>query len=1191
MKCSICLNELKTSVRCPYCFYLFCSLSCLDSHYALNHYLNLFHKNESQNNLYFQHSTQINSIFLLKGILNTKIIYNEIYNLNNFTPIYQRDGKLKIIGSGSYGQVYLGQNVIDKKYYAIKHMDKKNILSMLDSLLNIQKEIDIQSKIDHPNIVKLLYVKETESSYDLVMEYAKEGNLFHYIRINHGLSEDESFTIFIQVVNAITFLHENDLIHRDIKPENILLFGNNIVKLCDFGWCVKLNGYQRGTFCGTTEYMSPELVNHQGYGKEIDTWSLGVLLYEMIHGYSPFKPNKLEFEPEDVMENIVNHNLKFKKQVSERCQKLIYGLLDSNIYNRYRVEDIFNSDFVKYYENIEKNGLNNNNFDYNFMEQKQPKSQINNILYSPQIEMNNKINIHMSMDYNNYIYNIQIPEKNNSFDFVKNNPYKEKINVQPVNKGIYESYISSKKNSSNNSYNSSFDDINNYNSNNNVNEILYKSSISKIINNNISEETQNENKTKILGFHKSDNNFFEKHFMKQKESKFKDLFSSYNNDANKNKNFGIPLYKKNPEKENINSNNSNYFFEAKNYINKKSYNNKNNKNDEDENILKISYLSNSQINDGTQNISEESFSKNSIKKILDNYSNNNQYQLNNHYSRDNHVKVKLIKKSSLNNKSNKLNSNLSLLSLQTPKKIFSDINNQNMDSILFINNSSIITTNKSCIDIKSQDYVSDNRIQDESRFFIDSFKKNYKYISKSEISNLTQIEKPKEKEPIDNIQKKNRPQKREMKIKEINKSLNVKNNISKTIIKRFQKMEKNKESSKSNINIFKNIHLNQPKDVLYKENIKTKNDYNLIKEDSPTEKDEIFRIMNNKPHNKDSKTIHHLTMRNNDKNPKDRKNMKKFIYKPKNDIEGKSQIYYKTEPKNNINNTTESSNLYLPANSNILYDPVETKISETNDLIKENNIYASYIIDNKNNIKKNVFQKLRKKNIIKNEEEKRPTNTKKNISILKDQYNKSIDKISNNNKKLVNHGNNSLANSHSDNNIVKLTKINKSSNMKIKDIKFKEGSTKFSNVKKVNYLNKNDKEKDKLNIIKNGIKKIYVYNNQIKNMHEKENNKIVNINVNQLKKVGKENLGDRSFDNRNINTKIINYKKYIVPIKQNEYNITNNSSNKNNVNEERNKTPEKKSIFNPVKPNILIESFKKELENKTNMIKIRYNIV
>ena len=158
-------------------------------------------------------------------------------------------------------------------------MDKKNIFLILNSLLNIQKEIDIQSKIEHPNIVKLLYVHETESTYDLIMEYAKGGNLFHYIRQNGGLSEDKSFEIFIQVVNAIYFLHENDLIHRDIKPENILIFENNVVKLCDFGWCVKLNGYQRGTFCGTTEYMSPELVNHQGYGKEIDNWSLGVLLY------------------------------------------------------------------------------------------------------------------------------------------------------------------------------------------------------------------------------------------------------------------------------------------------------------------------------------------------------------------------------------------------------------------------------------------------------------------------------------------------------------------------------------------------------------------------------------------------------------------------------------------------------------------------------------------------------------------------------------------------------------------------------------------------------------------------------------------------------------------------------------------------------------------------------------------------
>ena len=102
-----------------------------------------------------------------------------------------------------------------------------------------------------------------------------------------------AFSLFIQVVNAVYFLHKNNLIHRDIKPENILIFENNIIKLCDFGWCVKLEeGEQRGTFCGTTEYMSPELVNHEEYSKEIDIWSLGVLLYEMVHGYSPFRPDK-----------------------------------------------------------------------------------------------------------------------------------------------------------------------------------------------------------------------------------------------------------------------------------------------------------------------------------------------------------------------------------------------------------------------------------------------------------------------------------------------------------------------------------------------------------------------------------------------------------------------------------------------------------------------------------------------------------------------------------------------------------------------------------------------------------------------------------------------------------------------------------------------------------------------------------
>ena len=164
----------------------------------------------------------------------------------------------------------MAKNIYDKKYYAIKHIEKKSIYKSLRSLDTIYTEINIQSKIHHPKIVKILFVQETEKDFDLVMEYAPKGNLFFYIQKNRCLSESKSFQFFIQIVNAIHFLHKNNYIHKDIKPENILLFDNNIVKLCYFGWCVEIKDRPRKTYCGTTEYIAPEMINETFYGKEID---------------------------------------------------------------------------------------------------------------------------------------------------------------------------------------------------------------------------------------------------------------------------------------------------------------------------------------------------------------------------------------------------------------------------------------------------------------------------------------------------------------------------------------------------------------------------------------------------------------------------------------------------------------------------------------------------------------------------------------------------------------------------------------------------------------------------------------------------------------------------------------------------------------------------------------------------------
>ena len=120
------------------------------------------------------------------------------------------------------------------------------------------------------------------------MEYAHNGTLFQTIKNKQMQDEKTAFTHFIQAASAVLFLHENNLVHRDLKPENLLVDENNIVKLGDFGWCVELTLGNRVTFCGTYEYMAPEILKEKPYNQGIDIWSLGILLYELLHGFSPF---------------------------------------------------------------------------------------------------------------------------------------------------------------------------------------------------------------------------------------------------------------------------------------------------------------------------------------------------------------------------------------------------------------------------------------------------------------------------------------------------------------------------------------------------------------------------------------------------------------------------------------------------------------------------------------------------------------------------------------------------------------------------------------------------------------------------------------------------------------------------------------------------------------------------------------
>ena len=729
MKCLNCQTDLISIFRCRYCSQTLCSLQCLEDHCSKFHSM----KKESLSN-----SSKINSPYLLQGFLNTSIIYDSFYSLDNFVPVYDENGKVQIIGSGSYGQVYLALHILNKKYYAIKHMDKKKLFSLLHSLNSIQKEIDIQSKIDHPNIVKLLYVKETHISYDLVMEYASMGSLFHYIRKYKGLNENKTFSLFIQVVNAVNFMHSNDLIHRDIKPENILIFENNIIRLCDFGWCVKLEGHQRGTFCGTTEYMSPELVNHQGYGKEIDVWSLGILLYEMIHGYSPFRPNKPKFNEKDVMENIKNHNLIFGKTVSDECQQLIYHLLDPDINKRYNVEDIYNSSFVKKYEKL------NYSFPDANLVQHYNKQNINaNIKNNENIDINNiitpKFEIIRNMNSlnNNILYlnnnNYQIPESRN-FYYANNSQKLKNLTSYEINSGIYFESITNngdlyEQNTNENKYS------------NNMNIFLEnnKNEINNIYNN-------NDNKKQNINLFYLDNN--ERHPQDSNKKCKKEFINyNYNNEsylifAGDNKNNSI----------NISNNND------INYLNKIN----------NSNISQINnqYIQTKEINkNNIQNISSINSDNNNKSVNYNYYYNFNNYNNNytNNYYNNNYSQISpnplpkkiLISNYNINSENSNLNnSNINIIidKSKTASTIPTTSNKINLE------NKNIIVRQKNIseFEIGEEKYNLSDKDQNENEYSDIKINMNHehqrinnrKYLSRSDYSS---INKKKKEEKVKNI--------------------------------------------------------------------------------------------------------------------------------------------------------------------------------------------------------------------------------------------------------------------------------------------------------------------------------------------------------------------------------------------------------------------------------------------------------
>ena len=347
-KCPICSVIFAPSQNtiCKLCNSKLCSIKCLLKHSSSHSASEQAPKNQPQiiQSLRAKQTEHLTEIYpyVPKGKFLTTAEYSSEYTFGNFAPV-TLNGFPYELGSGSFGRVILSKCVRSNKYCAIKTMNKARIRQGCGSLSVIYNEIRIHSKLVHKNIIRLYNVYENDAEIKMMMEYANKGTLYETIKkTRNGFSEGEAFTYFIQVVFAIIFLHENNVIHRDLKPENLLLTENDVVKLCDFGWSKEIDLSKRSTFCGTVEYMAPEIVDNKCYDMGIDIWSLGILLYELCHGFSPFVAKTSH----EIMIKIKEHNVKFFKNLSKDCKDLILSLLEPNADIRMKSKDILNSPFV-----------------------------------------------------------------------------------------------------------------------------------------------------------------------------------------------------------------------------------------------------------------------------------------------------------------------------------------------------------------------------------------------------------------------------------------------------------------------------------------------------------------------------------------------------------------------------------------------------------------------------------------------------------------------------------------------------------------------------------------------------------------------------------------------------------------------------------------------------------------------------
>lgn len=234
---------------------------------------------------------------------------------------------LKVVGKGNFGKVMQVRKKDNDQIFAMKILNKK-IIAERNEIEHTKTERNILEKLTHPFLVNLHYAFQTSEKLYFVMDFINGGELFYLLQKDGNFSEDRSRFYSAEIAMGLGYLHSNGVIYRDLKPENILIGEDGHVRLTDFGIAKEGLGDKdrTSTFCGTPEYIAPEVLKGSAYGKAVDWWSFGTLTFEMIVGTPPFYSESQT----KMFEKILAGKLHFPDTVSPEARKIITALLRRN---------------------------------------------------------------------------------------------------------------------------------------------------------------------------------------------------------------------------------------------------------------------------------------------------------------------------------------------------------------------------------------------------------------------------------------------------------------------------------------------------------------------------------------------------------------------------------------------------------------------------------------------------------------------------------------------------------------------------------------------------------------------------------------------------------------------------------------------------------------------------------------------